>query len=119
MLGLPLTFTVPLVLVALADIEPVVTGGTAPVDALGGFAGDERPELPERLAHPGATAAMDAMGQARSDAPRFEKKTGHPLRQRQGGFGLGASRRAGLRFQHPDTGHVQIPTGPAAPSGGR
>lgn len=61
----------------LADIEPIVAGGTAPVDPDRRLARTERPELPERFARSRPPPAMDAM-QGGPDAPRFQHQPGQP-----------------------------------------
>ena len=72
----------------LANIEMIVAGGPAPVDAGGRVAAGEGPELPERLAATGGAASVPAGDDRRGNAARLDEEVGkaggEALRLRQG-----------------------------------
>ena len=63
--GLPFQF---------ADIEMVVAGRTAPIDAVGGFAGNEGAKLPKGFAGTGLAASVPAGGDRDGDAAGFDQE---------------------------------------------
>src|SRR5262249_52303126 len=73
MCGLPFEF---------ADIEMVVAGGAAPIDACSRFTRYEAAILPEVLARSGTTPAVQAVNDGCGDPAGFEDQAGHRCRQR-------------------------------------
>ena len=87
----------------------VVTRRAAPVDAVGGLACGERPELPERFTRPGLPAAVDAVGGGGGDAPRLDGDAGQAAREVKGIGGLPRSGRPLRLVENPDLDHQILP----------
>ena len=71
---------------ALAHEGVVLARRSAPVDALGGLARDERPKLPELFARAGPPAAVHAVHQAMREPARGDDEAGQAGRERGGLF---------------------------------
>src|SRR5206468_7819581 len=76
---------------ALANIQMIVARGTAPIDAVRRFAGDEASILPKILARSGPAPAVKPVDHGRGDATRLQDP------ERHGGGERARSRRGAAR----------------------
>lgn len=89
---------------AFAHVEPLVAGGAAPVDAVGGFAGGEGAELPEGFARAGAAAPVHAVQDGGGDFLGRDDDGGQAARQIERGLTAGGGARASRRIDQARAG---------------